>query len=647
MYHPRQGEDYEYLELFNSDSQNQVDISSWNFTTGIHFKFPPGSNIPPEGYIIVASKRDAFLRAYSDVLPEGVLVFGNMNGTLEDNGEMLTLVDSQHQEVFSMRWRDDTDFDFAADGYGSSLELMCYDAQNFSDGRNWRSSPLPTMTDPLKEFSGTPGRKSSWYDCPASEMAAKYSIYASEFMYHPVKEITRFEIHEFMEFFNNEDISVDMEGWRIASGGGRHTSVRFQFPANSVVPPKTYFVIAKDIDALRSIYPLQNVLTFGPYDGELANGGDRIGLFDSNGIGIELVEYDDKFPWPIGADALGASGSDLGINTTQFQYKGLSLNRVSFNVTTSKKYNWIAQLPTPGLINIGSRATPLPIVTEMNITQSINGIIEKTFFKPGYPTTIMVKFGPKNLVSTPTLEYYIEDLYQDNEAIISIPMTDDSGDIYHAVIPAMAANAIVRFRIKGHHIEVQGLVVLSPRSNDPMPWHGFFVAPADGVVDKSYHLFLRSDNWTQLWTNLATNTPHHIYLDPTLSTCCTLNPNWQNTVPAILGYRGKVYDVRTRYQGSYYSRDRGENIKNWTRDPPSAPSPLRQLSWKIILPNYGKIDGKSELYIMKPYNDACTLITTATIYTLAREIGIPAPKVEYTRLNINGGYYMYGNDMDF
>ena len=54
----------------------------------------------------------------------------------------------------------------------------------------------------------------------------------------------------------------------------------------------------------------------------------------------DSVTYDDEFPWPIGADALGAGDDWLGllptpISTAPHQYRGRSLERVSFDVPAS------------------------------------------------------------------------------------------------------------------------------------------------------------------------------------------------------------------------------------------------------------------------------------------------------------------------
>lgn len=77
-------------------------------------------------------------------------------------------------------------------------------------------------------------------------------------------------------------------------------------------------------------------------------------LLDGNGQTVEAVNYDDEFPWPIAADAFGAQQRFLPFNRTLYQYKGLSLERVNFNYTAKKRYNWIANPPSPGILSLHS-----------------------------------------------------------------------------------------------------------------------------------------------------------------------------------------------------------------------------------------------------------------------------------------------------
>jgi hypothetical protein len=95
---------------------------------------------------------------------------------------------------------------------------------------------------------------------------------------------------------------VPVGGWRLLTSG--RNPVFFAFPSTAVIPANTYVVIAKDPTKFRQVYPsVPTNVIYGPYTGELGNGGDRVLLVDDNGEEVDYVKYDDKFPWPIGTNS--------------------------------------------------------------------------------------------------------------------------------------------------------------------------------------------------------------------------------------------------------------------------------------------------------------------------------------------------------
>jgi hypothetical protein len=82
--------------------------------------------------------------------------------------------------------------------------------------------------------------------------------------------------------------------------------VRFTFAQGTTIGAKAYVVVAKNLNAFKAVYPsVPQNLVHGPFVGELDNGGEALTLLNSNAEPVEFVDYDDEFPWPIGADALG------------------------------------------------------------------------------------------------------------------------------------------------------------------------------------------------------------------------------------------------------------------------------------------------------------------------------------------------------
>ncbi len=105
---------------------------------------------------------------------------------------------------------------------------------------------------------------------------------------------------EFVELYNSNPYFEDISGYRLAG------DIDFQFPVNTVLPGGTFLVIAKNPAAVMAYYGLTGVL--GPYSNSLpANGTLRLrGDSEFNNVLLE-VKYEDKNPWPVGADGTGHS----------------------------------------------------------------------------------------------------------------------------------------------------------------------------------------------------------------------------------------------------------------------------------------------------------------------------------------------------
>ena len=117
------------------------------------------------------------------------------------------------------------------------------------------------------------------------------------------------EEHEFLELANLETTSVDLSGWTIPA-------VDYEFPPGSIAPAGGHFVVARAPALLRLAYEIPpDVPVFGPYFGDLDNGGEELRLRDSGQYGgkryypetIDVVRYDDDPPWPTAPDGRGES----------------------------------------------------------------------------------------------------------------------------------------------------------------------------------------------------------------------------------------------------------------------------------------------------------------------------------------------------
>jgi hypothetical protein len=119
MYHPITENDVdEYIELFNRGAAT-VDLSGWRLSKAIDFIFPAGTELAP-GQLLVVAKDAAHLQAKYGIAN----VVGDYEGVLANDGESIRLRDQNGNIVDVVRYYDGGSWPKAADGDGSSLELI-------------------------------------------------------------------------------------------------------------------------------------------------------------------------------------------------------------------------------------------------------------------------------------------------------------------------------------------------------------------------------------------------------------------------------------------------------------------------------------------------------------------------------------------
>lgn len=138
-YHPLNDLDdaEEYVELTNITA-SPVDLSGWRFGEGIQFTFVAGTVLGPGDRIVVCRDVDRIRSLFR--IDNAV---GNFGGKLSNFGERLSLLDANGRLVDSMRYRDQGDWPYGADGLGRSLEKAVLDAPS-DDPAAWTESRVIT-----------------------------------------------------------------------------------------------------------------------------------------------------------------------------------------------------------------------------------------------------------------------------------------------------------------------------------------------------------------------------------------------------------------------------------------------------------------------------------------------------------------------
>lgn len=180
---------------------------------------------------------------------------------------------------------------------------------------------------------------------------------------------------EFIELYNPGDARIDLSGYLFDVG------VTFTFPSGIWIEPRSFVVVAKSLST--RYWSNVSFRMTGPYEGFLADGGERITLKRPDGKTVESFKYNDKPLWPLGADGYG-----------------MSLERISWNLPPDDPHSWRSSLKsggTPGVKNSVDGIPPYPLINEYA-------------FNPPHPKStddvqVQVTLDAPDLIKTVTLNY--------------------------------------------------------------------------------------------------------------------------------------------------------------------------------------------------------------------------------------------------
>jgi len=185
-YHPNDSiNEKEFIEIYNPDT-NARDLSGYEFSEGICFKFPKGTTINPGEYIVIAADATQYTG-------NGYQVFQWENSKLNNDGEDIWLDNPVGASIDTLRYNDDIPWALLADGFGASLELNYpLPADNIA-ANDWHAS-TPN--------GGTPGAQNST-PCvtPTDQIVINEINYNSDNLTNP---------GDWIELHNPNSASVDI-----------------------------------------------------------------------------------------------------------------------------------------------------------------------------------------------------------------------------------------------------------------------------------------------------------------------------------------------------------------------------------------------------------------------------------------------------
>ena len=262
-YNPEGGSAYEFVELLNT-SDAPADVSSVSFD-GVVFMFLDHTIMPAGARWVIGSDSDtnAFALRYP-----GVPVVGRFAGTLSNNGERLSLLDAKGAVIVSVDYKDSQGWPTAADGHGSSLEIVDPNGDPDSPA-NWIASSA---------HHGTPG--------VANGVGPTSVIRLNEVMAENITAVDHSGEHpDWVELYNSSAATVFLAGWSLSDDGDAR---KFVFPVGSQIPANGYLIVW--CDSTSSPTP-------GLHSGfALGRSGDSVFLYDPATNRVDAVTFGLQIP---------------------------------------------------------------------------------------------------------------------------------------------------------------------------------------------------------------------------------------------------------------------------------------------------------------------------------------------------------------
>jgi hypothetical protein len=138
----------EFIELYNP-LNTPVNAGSWSLTGGLSFSIPPGTVIPPCGYLVIA-ENPAHLATYLNFT--GAL--GPWNGSLRNEGDEVVLRDAAMNVVDRVNYEQGFPWPTVGDFPGPSLQRI-HPGLDSNFGASWRSG-TPTPGADNSTLTGAP-----------------------------------------------------------------------------------------------------------------------------------------------------------------------------------------------------------------------------------------------------------------------------------------------------------------------------------------------------------------------------------------------------------------------------------------------------------------------------------------------------------
>lgn len=293
MYHPlgeseSEPSDFEFVEVYNAGTVSK-DLSGYEFTNSIAYRFPAGVILPVGAYLVVVGNQQQFGQRYPDV---GTVAPGSYTRNLGNDGETLTLANALGTVVFSVDYNDSKKWPQRADGHGSSLMLIDPSGDPDEPG-NWCASDT---------LYGTPGKSGQ---CAVSDVV--------------INEVLTHSDPPFEDAIELQNISADpinIGGWYLSDDAEDRR--KYRIPTGTLIQGHGGFRVFYENEfndsgsvaafALSSAYGDEVYLTASDASGNLTRFAD-MAVFEASENGVSFGRYPDGI-----GPVVTLSGTTFGVS---------------------------------------------------------------------------------------------------------------------------------------------------------------------------------------------------------------------------------------------------------------------------------------------------------------------------------------------
>lgn len=255
-------DDFEFIEVLNSNPTETIGLLGVTLAGGVDFTFGD-LHLAPHERVVVVRNIDAFVARYGTE----VTIAGQYDGSLNNGGEEVALLDATDAVLVSVNYNDTDPWAVSADGMGATLVLdepFSTPQDELGKYYRWRGS---------NEFGGSPGT----VETPLR------GVVINEVLSGSVSPAI-----DAIELFNTTKAAIDIGGWYLSDSG--NTPLKYRIPAGTMLAASGYLVFdekhfnpnpaspgANDF-ALDSTNGDQVYLTIGDGSGGVAEFVDQVEL---------------------------------------------------------------------------------------------------------------------------------------------------------------------------------------------------------------------------------------------------------------------------------------------------------------------------------------------------------------------------------